>query len=160
MSWKCCYYSWGRCYVGDSLRPTRLEDYLLAQKHNDDINPPRRIQFPPTPPLPNSEDELKALANACARATFGLNQEDVLDETYRKARAMDAEHFAMNFNPASSGLLEHVKNRFFYLESGVNDNGPRRVRAELYKLNVYGSCYLLPFMLRPECIQSMSCSAF
>jgi hypothetical protein len=42
---------------------------------------------------PNS----KHLSDACQPATFGVNKEDVLDESYRKAGKMDVTDFATNF---------------------------------------------------------------
>lgn len=41
-----------------------------------------------------TEAELDALSSACQPATFGLNQRDVLDETYRKAGKLDTTIFA------------------------------------------------------------------
>ena len=38
-------------------------------------------------------DELEQLSKACEPASFGMNQEDVLDETYRKAGKMDSKGF-------------------------------------------------------------------
>ena len=85
-------------------------------------------------PLPGATPaQAESLAQSCQKATFGVNQQDVLDESYRKAGKMDVENFALNFNPVSSGLLKHVKERLFSV-----DFKPREVRAELYKLNVYG----------------------
>ncbi|KDQ18308.1 hypothetical protein BOTBODRAFT_171175 [Botryobasidium botryosum FD-172 SS1] len=84
--------------------------------------------------LPNANgDKVKALAEACTKATFGMAQEDILDETYRKAGKMDVDCFALNFNPTSTGLLDRVRDDLLGLEPGM-----RNIRAELYKLNVYG----------------------
>ncbi|KDQ10392.1 hypothetical protein BOTBODRAFT_115948 [Botryobasidium botryosum FD-172 SS1] len=75
--------------------------------------------------------QLEHLADSCDKATFGVNQEDVLDETYRKAGKLDADHFAWNFQ--AFGLVDHIKKVLFAM-----DSKPREIRAELYKLNVYG----------------------
>ncbi|KAF9441611.1 hypothetical protein P691DRAFT_715038 [Macrolepiota fuliginosa MF-IS2] len=74
------------------------------------------------------------LSNACQPATFGLNHEDVLDETYRKAGKLDAGDFAWLFSPSDRDDFTHK------LVSGLfpwraPDKG---FRFELYKLNVYG----------------------
>ncbi|KAF7426377.1 hypothetical protein PC9H_008745 [Pleurotus ostreatus] len=49
--------------------------------------------------LRNPEDaQVQLLVKLCEPATFGRNQEDLLDETYRKAGKMDIENFAMNID--------------------------------------------------------------
>ncbi|KAF5374125.1 hypothetical protein D9615_008850 [Tricholomella constricta] len=58
-----------------------------------------------------TESKLEALSAACEPATFGLDQLDVLDESYRKAGKMDTL-----LNGADEGKI---------------------LKAELYKLNVY-----------------------
>ncbi|KDQ10393.1 hypothetical protein BOTBODRAFT_115887 [Botryobasidium botryosum FD-172 SS1] len=75
--------------------------------------------------------QLEHLANSCDKATFGVDQEDVLDESYRKAGKLDADHFAWNFQ--ATDLVDRIKKALFAL-----DLKPREIRAELYKLNVYG----------------------
>ncbi|XP_055334293.1 uncharacterized protein LOC129585582 [Paramacrobiotus metropolitanus] len=81
-----------------------------------------------------SDAELEHLARACTAATFGINQQDVYDETYRKAGKMDVEEFASKFDLERSGILTHIKD-------GLLDhtNYGRPVDWELHKLNVYGS---------------------
>ncbi|KDQ14659.1 hypothetical protein BOTBODRAFT_32412 [Botryobasidium botryosum FD-172 SS1] len=80
-----------------------------------------------------NENQVKALADACTKASFGMNQQDILDETYRKAGKIDNNHFALNFNPVATGLLERVRGELLGLQFEVPN-----IRAELYKLNVYG----------------------
>ncbi|EJD46042.1 hypothetical protein AURDEDRAFT_113761 [Auricularia subglabra TFB-10046 SS5] len=77
--------------------------------------------------------ELDKLAAACQPATFGVNQEDVLDESYRKAGKLDNKDFAINIDLVRSGLLQAVHDGLFSWEAS-----PRNIQAELYKLNVYG----------------------
>ncbi|KAJ6452252.1 hypothetical protein C8R45DRAFT_1041040 [Mycena sanguinolenta] len=79
--------------------------------------------------------ELDALSDACQKATFGRNHEDVLDETYRKAGQMSAKDFTIRFNVEKSGILAHVHAQ---LLEGFNKSD-KRIKAELYKLNVYGA---------------------
>ncbi|RDB15762.1 hypothetical protein Hypma_003691 [Hypsizygus marmoreus] len=80
-----------------------------------------------------SEEALSALAGACDQATFGRGDEDVLDETYRKAGKLDLEHFASTFDLGKSGLLEIVRSELLEGE----DAKRALIYAELYKLNVY-----------------------
>ncbi|TFY76121.1 hypothetical protein EWM64_g7892 [Hericium alpestre] len=77
-------------------------------------------------------DELQRLSDACDRATFGLNHEDVLDETYRKAGKMDTSCFSTPIVPERNGLLDIVRAN---LLEGVDSTRP--IQVELYKLNVY-----------------------
>ncbi|EJF57978.1 hypothetical protein DICSQDRAFT_68006 [Dichomitus squalens LYAD-421 SS1] len=78
-------------------------------------------------------EALGKLAQACDAAKFGRGTETVLDETYRKAGKMDAERFVTRLDVEDIGLLKAVNLGLL----------PRRdhklnIRAELYKLNVYG----------------------
>lgn len=75
--------------------------------------------------------EVELLAKCCEPATFGLNKEDVYDETYRKAGKLDIDSFAMNIDLARLELVEEISSRLLAQE--------RPFRAELYKLNVYGT---------------------
>ncbi|KAM5535776.1 hypothetical protein V8D89_010590 [Ganoderma adspersum] len=78
-------------------------------------------------------DVLEALANACERAKFGRGEETVLDETYRKAGKMDSDNFMTGLDLDATGLRDAVR---LGLLSAKDEK--RVVRAELYKLNVYG----------------------
>ncbi|KZV83282.1 hypothetical protein EXIGLDRAFT_843083 [Exidia glandulosa HHB12029] len=79
-----------------------------------------------------SADELEKLASVCQAATFGRNQVDVLDESYRKAGKLDSDDFALNLDIVSSGFLDKVHDALFGWEGRS-----REIQAELYKLNVY-----------------------
>ena len=74
------------------------------------------------------------LSRACSPATFGLNHQDVLDESYRKAGELDVGKFSWLFSPASRSdfTVQLVSGLFPY------DSLRKRIRFELYKLNVYG----------------------
>ena len=77
---------------------------------------------------------LDDLQRYCDPATFGVAQKDVLDTTFRKAGKLDRSHFALNFDVEHSGLLEVIRTGLF---TGKEQGRP--IRAELYKLNVYGT---------------------
>lgn len=79
------------------------------------------------------DDTLNELAEACDVATFGVNQENVLDESYRKAGKLDSKFFAPKFNFDGSGLRDIIKSDLLEGKKAEQD-----IRAELYKLNVYG----------------------
>ncbi|KAJ6569374.1 hypothetical protein B0H19DRAFT_1209372 [Mycena capillaripes] len=74
------------------------------------------------------------LATACQQATFGVNQTDVLDESYRKAGKMDLTKFATRLDIVTSGLLDTITPNIL-----DGHNSDKVLRAEMYKLNVYGS---------------------
>lgn len=56
------------------------------------------------------------------------------DETYRKAGKLDASDFMLRFTPETVGLLDIVRAEL--LVEGLRST--ESIRAELYKLNVYG----------------------
>ncbi len=82
----------------------------------------------------NTSAQVDDLSNACQPATFGLNQKDVLDETYRKAGKIDAGNFLWGFNPDTGDFASKLASGLF--PWGSLDKG---IRFELYKLNVYGT---------------------
>ncbi|CDO68102.1 hypothetical protein BN946_scf185044.g10 [Trametes cinnabarina] len=90
----------------------------------------RYIDFVEAAQDPSSVGDLQ---RACEAAPFGRNEETVLDETYRKADKMDAGDFVMRFDVERSGLIDVVR------QGLLTESEERKgVRAELYKLNVYG----------------------
>ncbi|KAK7458798.1 hypothetical protein VKT23_009804 [Stygiomarasmius scandens] len=91
------------------------------------VNEPRRLNLSEA-----SEPELMHLTETCTQATFGRGQEDVLDETYRKAKKLDLQNFATTFDLNSTGIMDVVA---AHLLDGSNENDI--IRPELYKLNVY-----------------------
>ncbi|EIW85815.1 hypothetical protein CONPUDRAFT_135362 [Coniophora puteana RWD-64-598 SS2] len=74
--------------------------------------------------------DLEALSNACEPAAFGLGDQTVMDETYRKAGKLDCDAFATLFHPGDVGIREIVHNELL--------GGEKDFTMELYKLNVYG----------------------
>ncbi|KAI0738190.1 hypothetical protein C8Q80DRAFT_1347846 [Daedaleopsis nitida] len=78
-------------------------------------------------------DALSDLEGACSAATFGRNQEAVLDESYRKAGKMDAGQFLPRLDVNDSQLVDIVRAG---LLSGKKEKDT--IKAELYNLNVYG----------------------
>jgi hypothetical protein len=75
--------------------------------------------------------QVEQLVQACQPATSGIQQKDVLDESYRKAWKMDAVKFATNFNPINTGIIQAIHDLLL-------KDSESSIRAELYKLNVYG----------------------
>lgn len=86
-------------------------------------------------------DELEQLAQACETASFGVDKKDVLDETYRKAGKMDSDQFSPIRDPAQTDLIRIIRS---YLLEGTKST--KIVKAELYKLNMYGEH--IPFQSR------------
>ncbi|TFY77585.1 hypothetical protein EWM64_g6427 [Hericium alpestre] len=80
-----------------------------------------------------SEPQLAKLAEACQPATFGLNRQDVLDESYRKAGKMDVSQFSTMLVPERTELVKFIQEDLL-----DGDDALRPMRIELYKLNVYG----------------------
>jgi hypothetical protein len=80
---------------------------------------------------------LEPLIASCQSATFGRNNEDVLDESYRKAGKLDRSQFGLSLDGAGSVSLEKVAKQIFEAEGDVGVDQDD-IEAELYKLNVYG----------------------
>ncbi|XP_055332224.1 uncharacterized protein LOC129584136 [Paramacrobiotus metropolitanus] len=80
-----------------------------------------------------SDAELEHLATSTDKATFGMNNLDVLDESYRKAGKMELDAFSVKLDVERAGILDRVKNDL------LDRKGFRKgVHCEMYKLNVYG----------------------
>lgn len=92
-----------------------------------------------------SDHDLQHLSDTCDAATFGVNQADVFDLTYRKAGKLDAKHFATKLDLEKCGLMDAIR---YDLLDGEESRRP--IKTELYKLNVYGlsfSFYLRGFLI-------------
>lgn len=86
-----------------------------------------------------TSNELEQLAQACEPASFGLNDEDVLDETYQKARKLDPGLFSTPLAPEQTDLVNKVIRRD--LLEGTDS--ARKLKVELNRLKVYGTCLSL-----------------
>ncbi|PCH40476.1 hypothetical protein WOLCODRAFT_136899 [Wolfiporia cocos MD-104 SS10] len=102
------------------------EDYILFYGKSKSGNA-RRIHLAKA-----ASDELDHLESTCDAAPFGINNQNVLDETYRKAGKLDTSEFMTGFDPQRLGLLDTIRTDLF------EGNERRNITAELYKLNVYG----------------------
>jgi hypothetical protein len=78
------------------------------------------------------------LVRDCSAATFGRGEEEVLDKSYRDAVKLDPERFCTSFHPADFGIIDTIEQMLLpRINDPHNDELQlRRVRAELYKLNV------------------------
>lgn len=98
-------------------------------------------------PVPSTGDDgnnrlVHSLVASCEAASFGRNKETVMDPEYRKAGKLELDQFATTFHPADHGILDEIaQNLVRNLDAGNAWLVPRRVEAELYKLNV--SCVVL-----------------
>ncbi|KAJ7446577.1 hypothetical protein FB451DRAFT_1055059, partial [Mycena latifolia] len=115
-------------YAG-GVHPVKPNE-LVVYYANDDEGNARFID------LANAtEAQLGELAAACEPAPFGVNQENVLDESYRKAGKMDLTKFSARLDVVTSGLLNAIGPDIL---DGQNATSEKVLRAEMYKLNVYG----------------------
>ena len=89
--------------------------------------------------LTATETQLEALSQACTPATFGMDNKDVMDLSYRKAGKMDTTDFIARFDPERLGLSEFVRGELL-----EGDEDKKGLRTELYKLNVYGQWCATP----------------
>jgi hypothetical protein len=81
---------------------------------------------------------IQNLVRDCSAATFGRGQEEVLDKSYRDAVKLDPESFCSSFHPADFGIIDTIEQMLLpHINDPRNEELQlRRVRAELYKLNV------------------------
>ncbi|RDX55952.1 hypothetical protein OH76DRAFT_1310529, partial [Lentinus brumalis] len=80
-----------------------------------------------------SGSALDDLEKACDPVALGLDQEDVSDNSYRKAGKLDRDQFSLNLDIETMGLLEAVRTGLL----SPND-AKKAIRAELYELSIYG----------------------
>ncbi|KAI9061875.1 hypothetical protein FKP32DRAFT_1677805 [Trametes sanguinea] len=112
--------------------PLDEDDFLLYYGKDENA---RRINLSHA-----TTEQLQHLADTCDPATFGVKGRDVYDEAYRKAGKLDARHFALTWSPASAALLDVVRDQLFFetMSRTFPPDQTTNIRAELYKLNVYG----------------------
>ncbi|KAM6502152.1 hypothetical protein JOM56_002129 [Amanita muscaria] len=81
-----------------------------------------------------SMSSLEHLVNTCGPASFGRGNENVYDESYRKAGKLSSDSFQpmLGMNTILS-VLDVIRDR---LLGGSEEN--KSIRAELYNLNIYG----------------------
>ena len=85
---------------------------------------------------------MEELTQACDPASFGVNEKEVLDETYRKAGKMDSERFASNLDPAQTDLMKIIRG---HLLEGKQST--YHIIAKLHKLNIYSTHVIF---IRPQ----------
>ena len=81
-----------------------------------------------------SQADLELLTAACAPASFGRGNEDVLDENYRRAGKLNTVEFAAKLEIETSKIMDAI--RYGLL---VGDRSTVGMIVEMYKLNVYGT---------------------
>jgi hypothetical protein len=74
---------------------------------------------------------LEQLAEACEPASFGVNEKEVLDETYHKTGKMDPERFPSLLDPVRTKLMNIIRHS---LLEGTQSTD--YITIELHKLNV------------------------
>ena len=87
-----------------------------------------------------TNEDLEHLASVCDQATFGLNQESVLDEGYHKSKKLDTNHFNPLFD---TGSMNIALTRLLREELFCDRKEGTNIRIARYKLNVYGAGRLL-----------------
>ena len=81
-------------------------------------------------PSDNQETLLSGLIEASSAASFGVGGQTVTDATYRNALKLEPERFLTNIQPSNASVLPLL------LKTLVPNM--RSIRAQLYKLNIYG----------------------
>jgi hypothetical protein len=98
-------------------------------------------------------DNLRRLVADCAPASFGRGQQDVMDPEYRRAGKLDRSRFTTDFCPDECGIVRLAEQYLLPNFSTTLENQLpfRRLKAQLYKLNVGG------FHTRLRCRLTISC---
>ena len=81
-----------------------------------------------------TEKQLAKLIAVCDAAPFGRGDQTVLDTSYRKALKLDLSQFSMPFELANTNVIPKIQQDLVETDSVLR----RRIRAEPYKLNIYG----------------------
>ncbi|KAF7291194.1 Fe2OG dioxygenase domain-containing protein [Mycena indigotica] len=115
-----------------ALRKEDLGLFYRSAQLEEEKGAARYIDFSEGP----SEESLAQLASACQKATFGSEaaEGDVLDEEYRKAGKIDVKDFSARLDIAAAGILDAIAPELLVSQ----DMKGKALRAEMYKLNVYG----------------------
>ncbi|KAH8746104.1 hypothetical protein F5883DRAFT_351034, partial [Diaporthe sp. PMI_573] len=99
-----------------------------------------KVAFPVADGDADTTAALDALAGDCLPAGFGHRGKNVLDESVRRAGAMDCARFSSNLCPYALGIVDRVTQLLLPNVAGVLPAcapSDGFVRAELYKLNIY-----------------------
>ncbi|USP77941.1 hypothetical protein yc1106_05215 [Curvularia clavata] len=96
-----------------------------------------KLVFPIDDSNPDQKASLLKLVDNCQPASFGYKGEDVIDESYRKATKLDCTTFSTDFCPYKLGIIDTIAQML--LPNARDYLGTQGVRAELYKLNIYGA---------------------
>lgn len=112
-----------------------LHSAVLRWDATDADAPPasRRVGFP----LTTDADYVgfAQLFQDMQPATFGLGNQHVLDEEYRKALKLPASAFAVNFSPYDLGIIDTAA-QYLLPRASKEDKTIRGIHAELYNINV------------------------
>lgn len=127
-----------------SIKSVPASQNMIALRWDVPQNPgsARKVEFP----LSQSDNQGQAqvlfeeLLKTCAPATFGRNNEDILDETYRKAGKLDRSQFSVDFHPHDYEIVDAITQVLLpQIDGGLllkDRQEHRGVMAELYKVNV------------------------
>ncbi|KAK4160826.1 hypothetical protein QBC43DRAFT_347009 [Cladorrhinum sp. PSN259] len=96
----------------------------------DETNHCRKAWFPADSSNPASIEAFTKFIEDSEPATYGVGNEKVYDETYRKAGTMSADRFSTSFNLSEWGIMEAVSQALVHGPHGG-------IKAELYNVNVY-----------------------
>ena len=115
-----------------TLRWDSLSDEPGSNRTGSKVLLPLKMQESQT----DVEDgRLRQLLEDCEPAYLGRGGEDVFDEKYRKARALNSPQFATSFDTYSAGIIDAITRILLPSISNPN-NTSRGVEASLYALNV------------------------
>ena len=80
------------------------------------------------------DGDIQKLVDVCQQATFGRGDQDVFDESYRKAWKLDTSEFATQFDIIRSGVMNIIHDQLLH-----DEKNNMKLEPHLYKLNIYGT---------------------
>ncbi|KAJ9607941.1 hypothetical protein H2200_008020 [Cladophialophora chaetospira] len=93
---------------------------------------------PTTTSNSSSMSGVALLLGQCQPASFGVGDEEVHDKSYRDALKLDPTQFSTNLHPYDLGILHSIRKTLLpQVSTAAASTRCSRLRAELYKLNVY-----------------------
>lgn len=101
---------------------------LVIRWDSGGLTQARKVAFPVGSDAA-STDAFGRLQEDCEPVTFGHGTDEVLDETYRKARKLGAAQFSTSFSPYEHGIMDTVTQTLVHRDY-------RGIQAELYNFNV------------------------
>ncbi|KAJ6084515.1 hypothetical protein N7486_011315 [Penicillium sp. IBT 16267x] len=120
----------GKTAEPNNQTPKLSNPVTIFWESKDDTSQPKKLVLPPRD---SNDPSPRQLVADCEPAGFGRGQEDVMDPEYRRAGKLEPSQFVTSFH-----FMDYDHRKILAPPLDLKENvAPRRIEAELYKLNVY-----------------------